>query len=141
MFQLKGVQKDSRFSWTNSQSGKTANDTSRFSVATSASSAPRFRTVESWVGHQASQLDEHQFQQYLEKEIESRVSVMGVQPKTAAGLAGAKSAHAVSRMQPYKTDMRDSNYFMQHPGTKVPLPNGSRIPSAILDTKIGPREL
>jgi hypothetical protein len=68
--------KPSRFSWTNSQAPKTPMDpSSRFSIATSTSSAPRFRTVDSWVGNQTHRLDETRFQDYLEREIEDKISV------------------------------------------------------------------
>jgi hypothetical protein len=70
--------KPSRFSWTNSHSPKTpgaGDPASRFSIATSTSSVPRYRTVESWVGNQTNRLDERNFQEYLEKEIEHRISV------------------------------------------------------------------
>jgi hypothetical protein len=68
--------KPSRFSWTKSMAPKAPPDpSSRFSIATSVSSAPRHRTVESWVGNQTYRLDEGKFQEYLEREIEDRISV------------------------------------------------------------------
>jgi hypothetical protein len=138
--------KDSRFSWTNSQAPKTPLeqsrlDTSRFSVATSTSSVPRFRSIDSWVGHQATRLDEHQFQEYLEMEIENKIQYQRPpQASTGIDVAGSSSRSAREKREPYNSGL-SASFFMQHPGTEVPLPAGSRIPSAILDTKIGPREL
>jgi hypothetical protein len=124
--------KPSRFSWTNSAVPKTpdpkttAEDVSRFSVATTASSVARYRTVESWVGHQASRLEEEAIQNYLEREIEERI--MGASSKSSGGGSAQRKRG-------------DSEQFMYHPGQEVALPRVSLIPSDILDSKVGPREL
>jgi hypothetical protein len=143
--------KASRFSWTNSQAPKTPQDLSRFSVATSASSIPRYRTVESWVGQQAGRLDEEAFQGYLQHEIESHIK-----PDASAVTL---TTTLIAEKDPKESTSRISNYpppvakrgpppvvrhsrlrasdLMQHPGTEVPLPRVSLIPSEILDGKVG----
>jgi hypothetical protein len=143
--------KSSRFSWTNSAAPKTpvmtatagTTDVSRFSVATTASSVARYRTVESWVGHQASRLEEEAIQNYLEREIEERImaassaqgrdSSEGRTAVAGSGGGGGGGGRAFRR--------GSSGMFMHHPGTEVRLPRVSLIPSEILDSKIGPRDL
>jgi hypothetical protein len=152
--------KDSRFSWTNSQAPKTPMDLSRFSIATSASSIPRYRTVESWVGHQANRLDEEVIQGYLEKEIESRMHRMSNRPDASAVtitttlVAEKDTKESTSRQSntgPPPTIRRPggtarhsrlrASDYMQHPGTEVRIPRVSLIPSEILDGKVGQSEL
>jgi hypothetical protein len=67
----------SRFSWTNSNAPQTPHDPSRDtnshiaptpgrdSFMTQRSSVPRFRTIDSWVGQQASRLEEQKLQEQL----------------------------------------------------------------------------
>jgi hypothetical protein len=120
-------------------------ETSRFSDATSrrSSSVTRFRTVESWVGQQANQLEERSFQEYLEREIQDKIleSTPPLPPKvprkggpppqsSSKGMAGARLVAQNS----------DSPFFRAHPGTEVRLPRSSLIPSEILDGKLGPRD-
>jgi hypothetical protein len=151
--------KNSRFSWTNSQAPKTPLDLSRFSIATSASSVPRYRTVESWVGHQAGRLDEQAFQGFLEKEIESRIDRLSTKPEASAVTITTTSVpeRDTRDTTPRQTHtnppavrrpggtarhsrLRASD-FMQHPGTEVRIPRVSLIPSEILDSKVGHGEL
>ncbi|KAF2666534.1 hypothetical protein BT63DRAFT_426988 [Microthyrium microscopicum] len=134
----------SRFSWTNSQAPHTpGQETSRYSVATTASSQPRFRTVESWVGNQASRLDHAQMDRYMQN---------GVRSGSRSGSRGGTHRPSFSNGQGVAgMHMRYSNaenggretpqQYMQHPGTEVPFPKGGRIPSEILDSKIVEREL
>ena len=122
--------KPSRFSWTNSAAPRTpvltaaagTTDVSRFSVATTASSVARYRTVESWVGHQASRVEEEAIQNYLEREIEERIT------------AASSTARRGRESKESRADM------LMHPGTEVPLPRVSLIPSDILDSRIRPRD-
>ena len=93
------------------------------------SSVPRFRTVESWVGQQADHLEERTFQEYLEREIEDKIS----EPTGPRKQVKVGSNRLV-------TQGSDSPFFRQHPGTEVRLPRVSLIPSEILDTRLGPRE-
>jgi hypothetical protein len=69
--------KISRFSWTNSQVPKTPQE-SRFSVETSASSVPRYRTVESWVGIQVGRIDAEKLQRHLRQQDNRQSSVPSV---------------------------------------------------------------
>jgi hypothetical protein len=116
-------------------------DVSRFSVATTASSVARYRTVESWVGHQASRVEEQAIQNYLEREIEERIMAASSSTTVEGGGGdggGGGGAHPPSKSQPKRGN---SDALLYHPGTEVPLPRVSLIPSDILDSKIGPREL
>jgi hypothetical protein len=157
----KSPPKASRFSWTNSQAPKTPMDLSRFSIATSTSSVPRYRTVESWVGNQAGRLDEEVFQGYLQKEIESRIHRMSTRPNASAvtitttHMADKDTKDSTSRQSniiPPSAAVRRpggtarhsrlrASDFMQHPGTEVRIPRVSLIPSEILDSKVGQSEL
>ncbi|KAF2425708.1 hypothetical protein EJ08DRAFT_700254 [Tothia fuscella] len=64
--------KISRFSWTNSQAPKTPMDP-RFSMASSTNSVPRYRTVESWVGQQASRVEDQKAQEDIRRQIEEAI--------------------------------------------------------------------
>jgi hypothetical protein len=121
-------------------------ETSRFSDATSrrSSSVTRFRTVESWVGQQANQLEERSFQEYLEREIQDKILESpppppkvprkgGGGPPPSKGMMGAGGGRLI-------TQNSDSPFFRAHPGTEVRLPRSSLIPSEILDGKLGPRD-
>jgi hypothetical protein len=139
--------KPSRFSWTNSAAPRTpvltatsaaagTTDVSRFSVATTASSVARYRTVESWVGHQASRVEEEAIQNYLEREIEERITAASSTSTESRGGGGGRSGGGGARAKG-----GNSCDMLMHPGTEVPLPRVSLIPSDILDSKIGPRDL
>ena len=211
--------KQSRFSWTNSQAPKTPLD-NRFSVATSVSSVPRYRTVESWVGVQAGRLDNARLQDHLRQEIEKQIrnpvpsvpeippldtlsraryappaAVARKPPSVLAGSVpvpppaeslrkplpipkpalkknsalrapglklddarlpprpqspGVESAPEVSgrmgRTRRSPSTLRrkarhtsDATVFQVHPGTKVVLRSGTRVPSEILDRNILPK--
>ena len=96
-------QPTSRFSWT------TRRTTARYSSTTARSSMPRYRTVESWVGVQANNLDQERIQGHLQQEIESQIrdqtpsvpklpsmeklkTMMSVSPPTATPPTFAKPA-------------------------------------------------
>ena len=118
----------SRFSWSSSPTtlgrGRGNRDTIYTSTTThttlttsSEESGPRFRTVNSWVSHQAKRV---QRQKDHDREIDSMPALPAE--------AHVKSAHH-KRLQSEITDPG----FKYHPGDEVPLASSNRVPSAILD--------
>lgn len=124
--------KVSRFSWTNSNAPKTPNE-SRFSIATSTSSVPRYRTVESWVGAQTGRIDPAKFQDHLRREYEA--SNREPVPEVPS-LPPPKSPSRRSKLVKHRPHMSDASVFRVHPGTRIDIPRTSLIPSEILDTRI-----
>ncbi|KAL2075763.1 hypothetical protein VTL71DRAFT_706 [Oculimacula yallundae] len=109
----------SRFSWstaTPSTPGRKG-DRDTIYTTTSEESAPRFRTVNSWVAHQADRSDGRQ---------QSRVPSMPPLPPSLLQATGL-GVH-------YRKPSEDPA-FQHHPGDEIEITKGSRVPSAILDTK------
>jgi hypothetical protein len=118
----------SRFSWSSNPTtlgrGRGNRDTIYTSTTThttlttsSEESGPRFRTVNSWVSHQAKRVQR-------QKEHDREIDSMPALPAEAH----VKKAHH-QRLQSENTDPR----FKYHPGDEVPLASGNRVPSVILD--------
>lgn len=118
----------SRFSWSSNPTtlgrSKGNRDTIYTSTTThttlttsSEESGPRFRTVNSWVSHQAKRV---QRQKEHDREIDSMPAL--------PAQAHVKRAHH-QRLQSEITDPG----FKYHPGDEVPLATSNRVPSAILD--------
>jgi hypothetical protein len=118
----------SRFSWSSSPTtlgrGRGNRDTIYTSTTThttlttsSEESGPRFRTVNSWVSHQAKRV---QRQKDHDREIDSMPAL--------PAQAQVKKAHH----QRLKSEVTDPG-FKYHPGDEVPLASGNRVPSVILD--------
>lgn len=129
-------QKVSRFSWTNSQVPKTPQE-SRFSFATSVSSVPRYRTVESWVGVQAGRIDAAKLQQHLRQQANRKNSVPSV-PDLPTKQPSRPQSKKLMRQQ---KRVSDKSIFKVHPGTKIKLSRESVVPSEILDALTMPHTL
>jgi len=143
--------KPSRFSWTNSQAPKTPNET-RFSIATSTSSVPRYRTIDSWVGVQTGRIDPARFQEHLR--LEGRISssesipdVPSLPPKSpskasksskSSKASKASKASGRSKASQRQPRMSDASIFRVHPGTRIDIPRTSTIPSEVLDQRLHP---
>ncbi|KAF2838170.1 hypothetical protein M501DRAFT_857200 [Patellaria atrata CBS 101060] len=108
--------KISRFSWTNTQASQTPREP-RFSVATSRSSVPRFRTVESWVENQTGRVERQQSKEEVK----------------AGQAANQEPVPNVPVQYKHQTSYSEQTVFRQHPGTEVVMQRGSRVPSEILD--------
>lgn len=101
-----------RFSWQTS-----VRDT--VYTTTSIDSAPRFRTVNSWVAQQSGRVERQQ--------IEQEVPAIPAIP--APLQAGVDHQRKIS----------EDPAFRYHPGDEIPLSGGRRVPSVILDRTIGHR--
>jgi len=111
--------KVSRFSWTNSQAPQTPRELDlRYSVATARSSMPRYRTVESWVQQQTGRVEQEQ------------------QLREMLGQKGQEPVPDLPRKYRAPSESTAPE-FRVHPGEEVMIPRGSRVPSEILNTKMG----
>jgi hypothetical protein len=109
-----------RFSWQRSIALERKTSTrDRDTVYTQASveSAPRFRSVNSWVAQQSSR---------VERQVDSDKELASMPPLPLALQAGV--AHGRSNS--------DDPAFQHHPGQEVNINGGSRIPSTVLDSTI-----
>jgi hypothetical protein len=107
-----------KFSWATSLS---QSDRDTMFTSASVESAPRFRTVNSWVAQQTGHIQRRQQRQ-------EEVPNMPVIPKALQGDSGKKHQRQQSV---------DAPGFRQHPGDEVEFERGSRIASTILDRSIG----
>ncbi|KAF2453685.1 hypothetical protein BDY21DRAFT_374741 [Lineolata rhizophorae] len=166
--------KISRFSWTNSQAPTTphqapaaaaaaAADGQRYSVATSRSSVARYRTVDSWVNHQANRLEEQRLRDELATPTTAGGMPRGGPPEpvpdvpdryreSAGVVAGQASggsaagpatevdggAQEGSTAGVHKHTPSDASVFRQHPGTEVVIQQQRLIPSDVLDSGVKP---
>ncbi|KAH9216344.1 hypothetical protein DL95DRAFT_120042 [Leptodontidium sp. 2 PMI_412] len=108
----------SRFSWSTAapQTPGLKGDRDTIYTTTSTDSAPRFRTINSWVAHQAGRVD---------KQEQSGVPSMPPLPPSLQGTGLADHQRKPS----------EDPAFRHHPGDEIEIAKGSRVPSAILDTK------
>ncbi|CZS95918.1 uncharacterized protein RAG0_05396 [Rhynchosporium agropyri] len=110
----------SRFSWSTTTASTPGRRGDRDTVYTTTSedSTPRFRTVNSWVAHQADR---------AEGSEQSRVPSMPPLPTSLLQTSGSSSSH-------YRKPSEDPA-FQHHPGDEIEIGKGARVPSVILDTK------
>jgi hypothetical protein len=102
-----------RFSWATS-----VRDRDTVYTQASMESAPRFRTVNSWVAQQSSR---------VERQRQSNDEVPAMPPIPLPLQAGVNHHRKPS----------EDPAFRAHPGDEIPIPGGSRVPSEILDKTIG----
>jgi hypothetical protein len=115
-------QRASRFSWQTSSGPRTPgmrSDRNSIYTTSSVESTPRFRTVNSWVAQQTGRVEKRQ------KKADEEVPNMPAIPTPLQ--IGTN----------YQQKEIDHSAFQQHPGDEVELAPGSRVPSSILDKKIG----
>ena len=110
-----------RFSWARSQSqGQGQRDT--VYTTTSEESAPRFRSVTSWVAQQTGrvQVEKHQ-------KVQGQVPDVPAMPvEVHAGLN-------------HQRNISEDPVFKFHPGEEIQISRGSRVPSVVLNKKTGLR--
>lgn len=163
----------SRFSWTNSNAPQTPHDPTRDtygnvpgfmpreSIMTSRSSVPRFRTVDSWVNHQASRFEEQKLRDQLraqgsafmsDDEKDNDVPEVPILPlnitklrEEASGSNGAALPNGGLAGKNIKHERHDTSttvtdetapIFRQHPGNEVRFSTRSLVPSEILNDKM-----
>jgi hypothetical protein len=102
-----------RFSWATS-----VRDRDTVYTQASMESAPRFRTVNSWVAQQSSR---------VERQRQSNDEVPAMPPIPLPLQAGVNHHRKPS----------EDPAFRAHPGDEIPISRGSRVPSEILDKTIG----
>lgn len=105
----------SRFSWSTAapQTPGLKGDRDTIYTTTSTDSSPRFRTVNSWVSYQAGRVDG-----------QSGVPSMPPLPPSLQ-----------NRAADHQRKPSEDPAFRHHPGNEIEIGKGSRVPSAILDTK------
>lgn len=99
------------FSWTQ-PTGQQKGDRDTVYTTTSEESAPRFRTVNSWVAQQAGRVDGT-------KTVDPNAPKVPAIPQT------------------HQRNISEDPVFKYHPGDEVQISRGSRVPSEILDRKTG----
>jgi len=107
----------SRFSWStaNPQTPGLKGDRDTIYTTTSTDSAPRFRTVNSWVAHQAGRVDKN--------------------GQTVPSMPPLPLSLQTTGISDHQRKPSEDPAFKHHPGEEIEIGKGSRVPSAILDTK------
>lgn len=127
--QVFGLGFGSRFSWANAPTLHTLEEHRKrdtMATTTSGESAPRFRTVKSWVDQQSSKL------------LRTQDSVAGGEreEEIVPGLPAIPETYS-SREQHKRMSIVETNIaFMAHPGDEVEIQEGLRIASAVLIRKL-----
>lgn len=172
----RGPNYESHFSWTQSSQApptpiepQTPADNGRISVATTASSLARFRTVDSWVGNQAGRIPSTQLRSQPHLSYRQSTSTNGGLGQVDEGQPGwqqdtpndvpevpsvpsyykqqpplpqpPQDSQSQSQHQRQLTSYSDATVFRQHPGTEVQIPRGSLVPSEVLDAHMIPSAL
>jgi hypothetical protein len=110
-----------KFSWMPSQLGGTGPAGDRDTVYTTASieTAPRFRTIHSWVAQQSGR---------VERQVQSDKEVPSMPPIPQPHQSGSGLVH--------QRNPSEDPAFRHHPGDEINIGRGSRVPSSILDRKV-----
>jgi hypothetical protein len=109
-----------RFSWMTNSQNPGARDRDTVYTTASIETAPRFRTVNSWVAQQAGR---------VERQAQSNNEVPSMPPLPMPLQVGVGVDH--------QRKPSEDPAFRHHPGEEVAIARGSRVASSILDTKIG----
>ncbi|KAF2087898.1 hypothetical protein K490DRAFT_65177 [Saccharata proteae CBS 121410] len=120
---------------TASRNGRLSATSARVSTTTTtttprdstASTKPRFRTVDSWVGQQSNAIADERLQQHVDD------AVFGSQALGPASQQGQAPRRKIGHV----AQGSDATVFRAHPGTEVVIPRGSLVPSEILDGDVG----
>jgi len=114
----------SRFSWTTASQTQHNRDT--IYTTTSEETAPRFRTVNSWVAQQTGRVERKQL-------TDQEIPIM---PEIPASYNIPEVPAPLFSAERHQRNPSENPAFKHHPGEQVELQTGSRVPSAILDRKI-----
>ncbi|ESZ98345.1 hypothetical protein SBOR_1223 [Sclerotinia borealis F-4128] len=116
----------SRFSWTTASQGAPQNRDTIYTT-TSEETSPRFRTVNSWVAQQTGRVERKQ-QSDMEIPAMPEIPIL--------------YTHRSQVPEPLFTEghqrmASENQAFRHHPGDEIELGRGSRVPSSILDKRVG----
>jgi hypothetical protein len=119
----------SRFSWTTTTTQDVVEREqipagNRDTIYTQNSEAPRFRSIQSWVGQQASR---------VERQLTKKSDIPPMPPMPPIPPIPESSSVSHRRL-----DSEDPA-FQVHPGQEVEVGRGSRVPSSVLDRKLWTR--
>ncbi|KAM3088157.1 hypothetical protein ACMFMG_002215 [Clarireedia jacksonii] len=114
----------SRFSWTTAS--QTQNNRDTIYTTTSEETAPRFRTVNSWVAQQTGRVERRQ-------QTNQEIPAM---PEIPASYNAAEVPEPFSAER-HQRNLSENPVFKYHPGEQIEFQSGARVPSEILDRKIG----
>ncbi|KAI9649414.1 hypothetical protein NHQ30_001990 [Ciborinia camelliae] len=115
----------SRFSWTTASQGAPQNRDTIYTT-TSEETAPRFRTVNSWVAQQTGRVER-------KKQSDLEIPAMPELPIEFAHRSQIPDPLFVKKLQ---GEAGEDPAFSHHPGDEIKFGRGSRVSSAILDGKI-----
>lgn len=116
----------SRFSWTTASQGAPQNRDTIYTT-TSEETAPRFRTVNSWVAQQTGR---------VERKQQSDMEIPAM-PEMPISYTHRSQVPDPLFAEGHQRQASESPAFRHHPVEEVELGRGSRVPSSILDRKIG----
>lgn len=116
----------SRFSWTTASQGAPQNRDTIYTT-TSEETAPRFRTVNSWVAQQTGR---------VERKQQSDMEIPAM-PEIPISYTHRSQVPDPLFAEGHQRNMSENPAFRHHPGDEIELGRGSRVPSSILDRKMG----
>ncbi|KAB8295881.1 hypothetical protein EYC80_008702 [Monilinia laxa] len=116
----------SRFSWTTASQGGPQNRDTIYTT-TSEDTAPRFRTVNSWVAQQTGRLEGKQ-------QSDMEIPAM---PEIPISYTYRSQVPYPLFTEGHQRKGSENPAFRHHPGDEIEFGRGSRVPSSILDRKFG----
>lgn len=115
----------SRFSWTTASQGAPQNRDTIYTT-TSEETAPRFRTVKSWVAQQTGRMERKQ----------SNMEVPAM-PEIPISYTHRSQVPDPLFAEAHRRKASENPAFRHHPGDEIEFGRGSRVPSSILDRSVG----
>lgn len=116
----------SRFSWTTASQGAPQNRDTIYTT-TSEETAPRFRTVNSWVAQQTGR---------VERKQQSDMEIPAM-PEIPISYTYRSQVPYPLFTEGHQRKGSENPAFRHHPGDEIEFGRGSRVPSSILDRKFG----
>ncbi|QSZ37017.1 hypothetical protein DSL72_009109 [Monilinia vaccinii-corymbosi] len=116
----------SRFSWTTASQGGARNRDTIYTT-TSEETAPRFRTVNSWVAQQTGRVEQKQ----------QSVMEVPAMPEIPISYTHRSQVPYPLFTGGHQRQASDNSVFKYHPGDEIGFGGGSRVPSSVLDRKLG----
>lgn len=116
----------SHFSWTTASQGEPQNRDTIYTT-TSEETAPRFRTVNSWVAQQTGRVERKQ-------RSDNEIPTM---PEIPISYTYRSQVPDPLFAQGHQRKASENPAFKHHPGDEVEIEKGFRVPSSILNSKVG----